>query len=48
MAGIESIFLVILSLLSLPLQIIEYVIWNSLDLLAFDVFQLGSYLPITF
>ena len=47
MTGVESIFLLILNILSIPLQLYRYVMFAALDFLAFDVLQLGPYLPIT-
>jgi len=47
MTGVESIFLLILNIISIPLQIYRHLVWAGLDFLAFDVLRLGPYLPIT-
>jgi uncharacterized membrane protein len=41
-----SIFLLILNILSIPLQLYRYLVFAGLDFLAFDVLRLGPYLPI--
>lgn len=43
-----SWFFNILNILSFPLQLIEYVVNSALDILVFQILQLGPYLPITF
>jgi hypothetical protein len=36
----------ILGIISLPYELIRYVVFSALDFLAFQVLQLGPYLPI--
>ena len=47
MVEASSIFLLILNILSIPLQVYRHLVFAGLDFLAFDVLQLGPYLPIT-
>lgn len=47
MTGVESILLLILNILSIPLQIYRHVMFAGLDFIAFDLLGLGPYLPIT-
>ena len=42
----SSIFLLILNILSIPLQLYRYLVFAGLDFLAFDVLRLGPHLPI--
>ncbi len=43
-----SWFLSILNIISIPLQLVEYIVNSALDILVFQILQLGPYLPITF
>mgnify|MGYP001593028592 CR=1 FL=1 len=36
----------ILSIISLPYQLVKFVMFSALDFLTFQVLQLGPYLPI--
>jgi len=47
MIEVGSIFLLILNILSIPLQLFRYLVFGGLDFLAFEVLQLGPHLPIT-
>ena len=47
MIGVESLFLAILNIVSIPFQLFRQLMFAGLDFLAFDVLQLGPYLPIT-
>ena len=46
--GTGNGFLEILNILTYPLQLIEYLVHSALDILVFQVLQLGPYLPIHF
>jgi len=41
-----SLFDQILAIVTLPIQILHELVWSSLDFVAFNVLQIGSYLPI--
>ncbi len=38
---------ILISILTLPIQLFHGLMWGLLDFLTFDVFQLGGVLPIT-
>jgi len=41
-----TFFSLALTIVSVPFQLMHYLIWTALDTIAFDVLQLGPYLPI--
>ena len=44
----SSWFFDILNIISFPLQLVEYIVNSALDILVFQILQLGPYLPIHF
>ena len=43
-----SWFSSLLSIISFPFQLVEYIVNSALDVLLFQILQLGPYLPIHF
>lgn len=46
--GDTSWFFDILNIISFPLQLVEFIVNSALDILVFQILQLGPYLPIQF
>lgn len=46
--GSTTWFFDILSIITIPLQLVEYLVTSALDILVFQILQLGPYLPIHF
>ncbi len=43
-----SLFDLLIQIVAMPFQLLHFVIFSALDLLAFDILQLGPFLPIEF
>jgi len=44
----NTAFFDLLNIITIPLQLVEYIVRSVLDILVFQVLQLGPYLPIQF
>lgn len=43
-----GLFDTLISIIATPFLLLQFIIFSALDLLAFDILQLGAYLPIEF